>query len=328
MSAIEIKVPDIGDFAEVTVIELMVKPGDTVAVDQSLMTVESDKASMEIPSSHAGVVKEFKVALGDKVKEGSIVLVLETAGADVAPATAPDSEPKEAVAQAAPAQAAPVSVAAQTSAAAGRIEVFVPDIGDFKDVSVIEVMVNVGDTIRLEQSLITVESDKAAMEIPSSSAGVLKELKVKMGDKVNIGDLLAILEGSAPVAAAPAAPAAPAAATPASAPAPAPAPAPASLTAAPAAVWRQSNYRQQWRDRAQGSLTGEHMDLSPIEINAHRSGGVMVSRLPDINNGRFVQLLGAIASDAVQVGGNSLPVTDRGVWLELGKGAHVVKLNG
>ena len=269
------------------------------------------------------MVKEYKVALGDKVKEGTIVLVLETAGADVAPAVTPASEPKEAVAQAAPAQAAPVSVAAQTSAAAGRIEVFVPDIGDFKDVSVIEVMVNVGDTIRLEQSLITVESDKAAMEIPSSSAGVLKELKVKMGDKVNIGDLLAILEGSAPVAAAPAAPAA---ATPASAPAPAPAP--ASLTAAPAAVWRQSNYRQQWRDRAQGSLTGEHMDLSPIEINAHRICGVMVSRLPDINNGRFVQLLGAVASDAVQVGGNSLPVTDRGVWLELGKGAHVVKLNG
>ena len=326
MSAIEIKVPDIGDFAEVTVIELMVKPGDTVTVDQSLMTVESDKASMEIPSSHAGVVKEFKVSLGDKVKEGSIVLVLETAGADVAPAAAPApaSEQKEAPAQAAPAPAAAVSVAptAPTApAATSAIEVRVPDIGDFKDVSVIEVMVNVGDTIRLEQSLITVESDKAAMEIPSSSAGVLKELKVKMGDKVNIGDLLAILEGSAPVAAAPAAPAA---ATPASAPAPAP----ASLTAAPAAVWRQSNYRQQWRDRAQGSLTGEHMDLSPIEINAHRSGGVVVSRLPEVNNGRFVQLLGAIASDAIQVGGNSLPVTDRGVWLELGKGAHVVKLNG
>ncbi|WP_210546170.1 dihydrolipoyllysine-residue acetyltransferase [Rhodoferax sp. PAMC 29310] len=233
MSAIEIKVPDIGDFAEVTVIELMVKPGDTVAVDQSLITVESDKASMEIPSSHAGVVKEIKVILGDKVKEGSVVLMLEAAGAAAAPAAAPVSAPKEAEAPAAPTQAASasasasVSVANQAPAATGRIEVFVPDIGDFKDVSVIEVMVNVGDTIRLEQSLITVESDKAAMEIPSSSAGVLKELKVKMGDKVNIGDLLAILEGSAPAAAA---------AAPVAAAAPAAVEAPAAATAAPAAA--------------------------------------------------------------------------------------------
>ena len=247
MSEIEIKVPDIGDFAEVTVIELMVKPGDAVAVDQSLITVESDKASMEIPSSHAGVVRGFKVTLGDKVKEGSIVLVLEVAGAEAAPAAAAVSEPKEAAAPVAPAQATLVSVAPAAPAApaaSGPIEVRVPDIGDFKDVSVIEVMVNVGDSIRLEQSLITVESDKAAMEIPSSSAGVLKELKVKMGDKVNIGDLLAILEGSAPVAAAPAAAVAtPAASVAAAAPAPAVAPASfpasASLTAvaaAPAAV--------------------------------------------------------------------------------------------
>ena len=247
MSEIEIKVPDIGDFAEVTVIELMVKPGDAVAVDQSLITVESDKASMEIPSSHAGVVRGFKVTLGDKVKEGSIVLVLEVAGAEAAPAAAAVSEPKEAAAPVAPAQEALVSVAPAAPAApaaSGPIEVRVPDIGDFKDVSVIEVMVNVGDSIRLEQSLITVESDKAAMEIPSSSAGVLKELKVKMGDKVNIGDLLAILEGSAPVAAAPAAAVAtPAASVAAAAPAPAVAPASfpasASLTAvaaAPAAV--------------------------------------------------------------------------------------------
>jgi pyruvate dehydrogenase E2 component (dihydrolipoamide acetyltransferase) len=223
MSAIEIKVPDIGDFAEVTVIELMVKPGDTVAVDQSLITVESDKASMEIPSSHAGVVKEFKVSIDDKVKEGSVVLILEAAGDEAAPAVAPASAPKEAAAAAAPAPTAAVSVAAAAPAPTGSIEVRVPDIGDFKDVSVIEVMVNVGDTIRLEQSLITVESDKAAMEIPSSSAGVLKELKVKMGDKINIGDLLAILEGSAPVAAAPA-------------PTPAPGTAPAPAASAPVAA--------------------------------------------------------------------------------------------
>jgi pyruvate dehydrogenase E2 component (dihydrolipoamide acetyltransferase) len=199
MALIEIHVPDIGDFDEVTVIELMVKPGDTVKADQSLITVESDKASMEIPSSAAGVVKELKVALGDKVKMGSLVAMLEAAGgAAAAPAV---EAPKAAPAQAAPAPVATVSVAAPVAAAAGPVQIFVPDIGDFKDVTVIEVMVKVGDSIKQEQSLITVESDKASMEIPSSSAGVLKELKVKLGDTVNIGDLLAVLEGAAGAAA-------------------------------------------------------------------------------------------------------------------------------
>nr|WP_315225315.1 dihydrolipoyllysine-residue acetyltransferase [uncultured Albidiferax sp.] len=237
MALIEIHVPDIGDFDEVTVIELMVKPGDTVKADQSLITVESDKASMEIPSSSAGVVKEVKVALGDKVKQGSLVVMLEVAGgAAVAPAEAPKAAP----APAAPAQAATTPVAAAPAAApaaTGPVEIFIPDIGDFKDVTVIEIMVKVGDTIKQEQSLITVESDKASMEIPSSTAGVLKELKVKMGDKVNIGDLLAILEGAAAPAAAAAAPAAaPAAATAAVAASPAPAPAAAAPAAAAAAA--------------------------------------------------------------------------------------------
>lgn len=214
MALVEIKVPDIGDFDEVAVIELLVKPGDTVQAEQSLITVESDKASMEIPSSSAGVVKELKVKLGDKVSEGSVVLLLEAEGG-VATALAP------APVAAAPA-AAPVAVAAPAPAApvaAGPVEVRVPDIGDFKDVAVIEVFVKPGDTVKLEQSLITVESDKASMEIPSSAAGVLKELKVKVGDTVNIGDLLAILEGAAgavaPVAAASVASAAPAVAAPA-----------------------------------------------------------------------------------------------------------------
>ena len=220
MALVEIKVPDIGDFAEVAVIELLVKVGDTVKVEQSLMTVESDKASMEIPSSHAGVVKELKVALGDKVKEGSLVLLLEVAGegavAAAAPAAAPVSASNTAPAGVNTASAATQTVAspapaAPAAAALGRIEVTVPDIGDFKDVAVIELLVKVGDTIKLEQSLMTVESDKAAMEIPSSAAGVLKELKVKLGDKVNIGDLIAILEGAGAPSAAVAAPAAPAA---------------------------------------------------------------------------------------------------------------------
>jgi len=221
MALVEIHVPDIGDFDEVTVIELMVKPGDTVKADQSLITVESDKASMEIPSSAGGVVKELKVNLGDKVKQGSLVLVLEVADVDQASTQAPN----QAAAPAAPAQAAPVSVAvsppdvapaapAAAAAASDSVEVRVPDIGDFKDVTVIEVMVKPGDRIKREQSLITVESDKASMEIPSSHAGVLKELNVKLGDKINIGDLLAVLEvaGAAASVAAPVAASAAAAA--------------------------------------------------------------------------------------------------------------------
>jgi pyruvate dehydrogenase E2 component (dihydrolipoamide acetyltransferase) len=228
MALVEVKVPDIGDFDEVTVIELMVKVGDTVKAEQSLITVESDKASMEIPSSTAGMVKEMRIALGDKVKQGSIVLVVEAAGAAAAPAVAPAA----AVSASAPAPvAAPLAAAAP--AASGLVQVHVPNIGDFKDVAVIEVMVKPGDTIKAEQSLITVESDKASMEIPSSHAGVLKELKVKVGDTVNIGDLLAILEGAV-AAAAPVA--AVVAAAPVAAVAQAPASAPTPVAAAAAAM--------------------------------------------------------------------------------------------
>ena len=229
MAIVEIQVPDIGDFDEVTVIELLVKPGDTIKADQSLLTVESDKASMEIPSSAAGVVKELKVQLGDKVKQGSVVLLLEAEGS--AAAETPVSESKQAEAPAATAStatdsgakksAADTAAPAQPAAASGApvaVEIRVPDIGDFKDVTVIEVLVKEGDTIKVEQSLVTVESDKASMEIPSSSAGVLKELRVKLGDKINIGDVLAMLEGAAaPVAASAAAAAS--SASPASAPA-------------------------------------------------------------------------------------------------------------
>ena len=217
MSLTEVKVPDIGDFKEVEIIELMVKPGDTIAVDQSLITVESDKASMEIPSSHAGVVKEVKVKVGDKVSEGSLVLMLEEAAGAAAPAPAP-------------AAAAPAPAAAAPAPAAGSavIDVLVPDIGDFKEVEVIELMVKPGDTVSVEQSLITVESDKASMEIPSSHAGVVKEVVAKVGDKVSKGSLVLKLEtqGGAP---------APAVAAPAPAPAAA-APAPAAKAAPTAAL--------------------------------------------------------------------------------------------
>jgi pyruvate dehydrogenase E2 component (dihydrolipoamide acetyltransferase) len=218
MALVEIQVPDIGDFDEVGVIELLVKPGDTVKAEQSLITVESDKASMEIPSSHAGVVKDLRVQVGDKVKQGSVVLTLEVVGAvsesNSTPAQSQQAQAAiEKIAKTPTPSAAPVAAPAPDAAApVGPIEVRVPDIGDFKDVAVIELLVKPGDTVKLEQSLFTVESDKASMEIPSPAAGVIKELKVKIGDTVNIGDLVAVLEGSAaamaPAAVAPAAPAA------------------------------------------------------------------------------------------------------------------------
>ncbi|MBR7779230.1 dihydrolipoyl dehydrogenase [Undibacterium rugosum] len=211
MSTIEIKVPDIGDFKEVEVIELLVKVGDSIKVDQSLVTVESDKASMEIPSSHAGVIKELRVKLGDKIAEGSLLLIVE-AETGAAPAVAAPSATAAPVA--APAAAAPVAA----PAVLGIVEVKVPDIGDFKEVEVIELMVKAGDTIKVDQSLITVESDKASMEIPSSHAGVVKEVKVKVGDKVAEGSLLLLVE-AAGAATSPAAASAPVAAPAAAAPA-------------------------------------------------------------------------------------------------------------
>jgi len=197
---VEVQVPDIGDFKDVEVIELLVKPGDTVKPEQSLITVESDKASMEIPSSAGGVVKELKVKLGDKVSQGSALAVLEAdAGQPAAPPAAASKSPAPAQA---PASSAPAPAAAPASAAGGTIEVKVPDIGDFKDVEVIEVLVKPGDTVKAEQSLITVESDKASMEIPSSAAGVVKELKVKLGDKVSQGSPVVLLSGVTGAAAA------------------------------------------------------------------------------------------------------------------------------
>ncbi|EMC2456221.1 pyruvate dehydrogenase complex dihydrolipoyllysine-residue acetyltransferase [Vibrio cholerae] len=203
----EVQVPDIGG-DEVEVTEIMVKVGDVVAEEQSLITVEGDKASMEVPAPFAGTVKEIKIAAGDKVSTGSLIMVFEVAGA--APVAAP-------VQAAAPAAAAAPAVAALK-------EVQVPDIGG-DEVTVTEIMVNVGDSISEEQSLITVEGDKASMEVPAPFAGTLKEIKVAAGDKVKTGSLIMVFEvaGAAPVAA-PAQAAVPAAA-PAQAAAPAAAPA-------------------------------------------------------------------------------------------------------
>ncbi|HEX5092853.1 MAG TPA: dihydrolipoyllysine-residue acetyltransferase [Burkholderiales bacterium] len=213
----EVSVPDIGDFKEVAVIEVLVKAGDTVAPEQSLITVESDKATMEIPAPGAGVVKELRVKVGDKVSQGSPILVLEEA--DAAP-TPSKPEPKAAAPE--PAKPAPAASPAPVSQkpapaapAGGPLTVKVPDIGDFKEVAIIEVLVKPGDMVSAEQSLITVESDKATMEIPSPVAGKIAELKVKLGDKVSEGTPILVLEAagapaaSAAPAAVPAAPSAP-----------------------------------------------------------------------------------------------------------------------
>jgi pyruvate dehydrogenase E2 component (dihydrolipoamide acetyltransferase) len=205
---IEIHVPDIGA-DEVEVTEVLVKVGDKVTLDQSLLSVEGDKASMEVPAMEAGTVKEIKVKAGDKVKTGSLIMLFDTEGSVAVPVAA----------------AAPVAAAvASTPAASGTAElkeVQVPDIGG-DAVEVTEVMVKVGDTVAAEQSLLSVEGDKASMEVPAPFAGTVKEIKVKVGDKVQTGSLVFVFEvaGSAAVtpAAAPAAPApvaAPAAATPA-----------------------------------------------------------------------------------------------------------------
>ncbi|HHT3894705.1 TPA: pyruvate dehydrogenase complex dihydrolipoyllysine-residue acetyltransferase [Enterobacter roggenkampii] len=209
-SAKEVNVPDIGG-DEVEVTEILVKVGDTVAAEQSLITVEGDKASMEVPAPFAGTVKEIKINTGDKVSTGSLIMIFEVAGA--APA-------------AAPAQAAAPAPAAAPAAAGGAKDVNVPDIGG-DEVEVTEVMVKVGDKVAAEQSLITVEGDKASMEVPAPFAGTVKEIKISTGDKVSTGSLIMVfeVEGAAP-AAAPAAAAAPApAAAPAQAAKPAAAPA-------------------------------------------------------------------------------------------------------
>ena len=184
---VEVKVPDIGDFKDVEVIELLVKPGDAIAKDQSLITVESDKASMEIPSSAAGIVRQLMVKLGDKVSKDSPLLMIDSDAQTAAPAAKP----------AAPAASAPPAVAPVSQPAGEAIEVTVPDIGDFKEVEVIELLVKPGDTVAKDQSLITVESDKASMEIPSSHAGMVKELKIKLGDKVSKGTPIAMLTATA-----------------------------------------------------------------------------------------------------------------------------------
>jgi pyruvate dehydrogenase E2 component (dihydrolipoamide acetyltransferase) len=227
---IEVKTPDIGGHEGVEVIEVFVKVGDTIEVEQSLITLETDKATMEVPSTHAGVVKEMKIKIGDKASEGSVVLLLEAA--DTASAAAPVAAP---VAAAPAPVAAPAPAAAPVASVASSIEVRVPDIGGHDAVDVIEVFVKVGDVVEKEQSLITLETDKASMEVPSPEAGVVESITLKVGDKISEGGLILVLKGTASSAAA--APVAATASVAAPTPAPTAAAAPAPV-AAPAAAAR------------------------------------------------------------------------------------------
>lgn len=205
-------VPDVGGAADVEVIEILVKPGDTVAVDDGLVTLESDKASMDVPSTVAGVIKDIKVKLGDKINEGDLIVTVETDTAAASTETAipakTDTSPP----------AAP-----QVSASAVQ-DVIVPDVGGATDVEVIEVLVKPGDSVTVDQGLVTLESDKASMDVPSTVAGVVKTVKVKLGDKINEGDVIVTVEGQAVASAVPAS-------TTTSAPATAPATTPAPKTA-------------------------------------------------------------------------------------------------
>jgi pyruvate dehydrogenase E2 component (dihydrolipoamide acetyltransferase) len=200
VSKIDVKVPDIGDFKDVPIIEILVKPGESVTAEQSLVTLESDKATMDVPAPASGVVGEISAKIGDKVSMGATLMTLESEAAK------------------APAAAAPAPAAAPPAAAGGsKIDVKVPDIGDFKDVPIIEILVKPGESVKAEQPLVTLESDKATMDVPAPASGVVGEILAKIGDKVSMGATLMTLRSEAA--------AAPAAAPPADASAPAWAPA-------------------------------------------------------------------------------------------------------
>jgi pyruvate dehydrogenase E2 component (dihydrolipoamide acetyltransferase) len=260
MATMEVKVPDIGGYADVPVIEVFVKPGDAVKPEDPLVTLESDKATMDVPAPGAGIVKSLAVKVGDKVSEGSVILVLEAAGAAAPEAPAPEAAPR-ASAYAPPSEGDPVAAAERaprgekgladspgegattTPPAGATVEVRVPDIGGFSDVPVIEVFVKPGDVVKPEDPLVTLESDKATMDVPSPVAGTVQGVRIAVGDKVSEGSVILTLSAmgspagaaTAPAPAATAAPAPPAKAAPTPAPTPAPvAPASAAPASAPA----------------------------------------------------------------------------------------------
>ncbi|XXQ67664.1 dihydrolipoyllysine-residue acetyltransferase [Neisseriaceae bacterium B1] len=205
MSTVEIKVPDIGGHENVDIIAVDVKVGDTIAVDDTLITLETDKATMDVPADAAGVVKEVRVKMGDKISEGGVIVVVEAEGASAA-APKQEAAPQEVLKaeapkqETAPAQAAP---AAAPAASGGVEKVTVPDIGGHENVDVIAVEIKVGDTVAVDDTLITLETDKATMDVPSTVAGTVKAVHIKVGDKVSEGALIIEVEGSGASAPAP-----------------------------------------------------------------------------------------------------------------------------
>ncbi|MFC6339056.1 dihydrolipoyllysine-residue acetyltransferase [Pseudomonas sp. CCM 7891] len=333
-----IRVPDIGS-GEGEVIELFVKVGDTVEADQSILTLESDKASMEIPAPKAGVVKSLKVKLGDRLKEGDELLELEIEGAA---ATAPEAA---APAAAAPAPAAekpaaaeaPAAPAAAPAAAATVQDIHVPDIGSSGKAKIIELLVKVGDTVEADQSLITLESDKASMEIPSPAAGVVESIAVKLEDEVGTGDFILKLKvaGAAPAAApapAAAAPAAKAEATPAAAapapaakaeaaPAPAAAPAPsgAKVHAGPAvrqlarefgvelnAVTASGPHGRVLKEDVQVYVKSMMQKAKEAPAAAGATGGAGIPPIPVVDFSRFGETEEVPMTRLMQIGASSL----------------------
>ncbi|CAM5505767.1 dihydrolipoyllysine-residue acetyltransferase [Pseudomonas fragi] len=328
-----IRVPDIGS-GDGEVIELFVKVGDRIEADQSILTLESDKASMEIPAPKAGIVKSLKIKLGDRLKEGDELLELEAEGAAAAPeapapAAAPAAAEKPAAAPAAEAPAAPAAPAAATIQ-----DIHVPDIGSSGKAKIIEILVKAGDTVEADQSLITLESDKASMEIPSPAAGVVESIAVKLDDEVGTGDF--ILKLKVQGAAAPAAPAQAAAApAPAKAEAPAAAPAPAAKAEAPAPaaapapkggkVHAGPAVRQLAREfgveLSAVNPSGPHGRIIKEDVQAHvkammqkakeapaagATGGAGIPPIPAVDFSRFGEVEEVAMTRLMQIGASSL----------------------
>ena len=245
MANIDVKVPDIGDSHDVPVIELLVKDGDTVEKDQPLLVLESDKATMEVPAPAAGIVRGLQVKVGDKLNTGSAICQLEGEAAAAAPKAEAKPAPapeKKVAADAAPAKKpeAPAPAPAAPAKGGGSLDVRIPDLGDSKDVPVIELLIADGDSVEKDQPLLVLESDKATMEVPAPAAGTVRALKVKLGDKLSKGDLVCTLEGAGGAATEAKAEAAPApkraepeVATESPKPSPAPAPQKIAAEAAP-----------------------------------------------------------------------------------------------
>jgi len=299
----EIFVPDIGDFSDVDVIDVLVAAGDTVSIDDALITLESDKASMDIPASAGGVVREVRVAVGDKVSEGSLILLLEgSAEASVNVADA-DAQPK--VSGGAGVAPAPSGAGGGYGGAALQ-DVHVPDIGDFSDVDVIEVLVHAGDTISEDDALITLESDKASMDIPAPAGGVVKEVKVAVGDKVSEGSLILVLEASGGGAAVSAAPV-PAAE---SAGAKAPERVPAAASAEDAAAFRRAHASPSVRRIAREL----GVELAKV-VGTGRNGRITDTDVRNFANTGGQQLAAPAAAGATPAAPTTAPGGDMGIPL-------------